>query len=152
MKNGVRKILKENNELTIGNHTVEQKPHDEATRTLGVWFSPNLCWDKQYEIMKEKLIKAMIKLLNTKLYPYMVHIYFNVYMIKSVYFGCGVISLTTSQINELKKIYEEPILIKLGLTKKFPREVMYMSKDSLGLGLLTPETILAIQRLKLYFG
>ena len=73
-------------------------------------------------------------------------------MIKSVYFGCGVITLTERQIEALKKLYEGPILEKLRLTKKFPRDVMYISKEGLGLGLLSPETCLAVQQLKLYFG
>jgi len=52
----------------------------------------------------------------------------------------------------LRQIYKEPILIKLGLGRKFPRTVLYSRKSALGVGLMTPSTIIACLKLKLYVG
>ena len=41
---------------------------------------------------------------------------------------------------------------KLKLGSKFPRKVLYIHKNALGVGLMTPNTILEILSLKLYFG
>ena len=49
-------------------------------------------------------------------------------------------------------MYEEPILRKLGFSSNFPRNVMYVSKEMLGLGLFLPTTMVAIQGLRMYFG
>ena len=56
------------------------------------------------------------------------------------------------QEKELRRIYEEPILIKLGLGRKFPRTALYSRKSVLGVGLMTPSTIIACLKLKLYVG
>ena len=83
---------------------------------------------------------------------YQAAIYFNIYMIKSVYFGCGVIELNEKQEKELRRIYEEPMLMKLGLSKKYPRAALYSQKSALGVGLMLPSTIIATLKLKLYIG
>ena len=46
------------------------------------------------------------------------------YMVKSVYFGVGITELSTKQCNILKKIYETPIVRKLGLGAKFLRKLL----------------------------
>ena len=79
---------------------------------------------------------------------YQASVYFNVYIIKSVFFGCGVIELNPKEVKELKQIYEEQMLIKLGLSKKFPRTALYTKKSALGVGIIKSETIIAILKLK----
>lgn len=83
---------------------------------------------------------------------YQAGMYFNVYMIKSVYFGCGVIELNKQQENELRRLYEEPMLVKLGLSKKYPRTALYSRKSALGVGLMMPSTLIAVLKLKAYIG
>ena len=74
------------------------------------------------------------------------------YMIKSAFFGCGVIDITKKQDLALRQIYEEPLLLKLGLSRKFPRKVLYSRKSALGVGIMTPMTIIAILKAKLCLG
>ena len=50
------------------------------------------------------------------------------------------------------RIYEPVILRKLGLGEKFPRLCLYSRRTALGLGLMKPSTIMAIQALSLYVG
>jgi len=83
---------------------------------------------------------------------YQASIYFNIYMIKSVFFGCGVIEFHLKEERELQRIYEEPILVKLGLSKKYPQAVLYTRKSILGIGLMKPSIIIAILKLKQYVG
>ena len=50
----------------------------------------------------------------------------------------------------LKKIYEPVILRKIGLSKKFSRYVLYSRRTALGIGLMSPRTIMDVLVLKLY--
>ena len=78
--------------------------------------------------------------------------YYNLYMITNVYFGCGIFKLHRNEELELRRLYESTILRKLGFSVNFPRKLMYVSKEMLGLGLLLPSTMIAIQGMKLYLG
>ena len=74
------------------------------------------------------------------------------YMLKSVFFGTGVIEINEKQIKELIRIYEILILTKLQLSKTFSKVVLYSRKAFLGIELLSPETIITTAILKLYLG
>ena len=50
------------------------------------------------------------------------------------------------------KISEIVLLVKLGLSEKFPRRIIYTRKSALGVGLLKPSTIVSFLALKLYLG
>jgi len=73
-------------------------------------------------------------------------------MIKSVYFGCRIVELSMCQEKELKQIYKEPLLIKLGLSRNFPQSILYSRKSALGIEIMTPNIIIAILKAKLYLG
>jgi len=73
-------------------------------------------------------------------------------MTKSVFFGCGIVELNEQQEKELQRIYEEPLLVKLGLSRKFPRDVLYSRRSVLGIGIMKPSTIIVLLKAKLYLG
>ena len=100
--NGIRSISNINNTLSVKGHPVKQLNHDEATRSLGVWFQPNLLWNTQFQKMREKMVVSIKKLMNTSIKPQLVHYYFHLYMTKTVFFGCGVVQLSTLEELELK--------------------------------------------------
>ena len=77
--------------------------------------------------------EAIYKLKNTTLAINNASMYYNMYLIKKVYFGTEIMSILEQQENELKKIYESVILKKLGLSEKFPRKILYARKSALGL-------------------
>ena len=56
---------------------------------------------------------------------HLVHAYFNIYILKSLFFGYGVVRLSAMEEMELKKTCKIPMLNKLGLSSKLPREVMW---------------------------
>ena len=138
--------------IFVHGQEIKQLEINESTRTLGVHLSPSLCWKGQFEVMRKKLHESITKIMNIDINPYQASVYFNVYMIKSVFFGCGVINLNEKQELELRKLYEEPMLIKLGFSRNFPRKVLYMRKSALGIGLMAPKTIIDTMKLKLYIG
>ena len=53
---------------------------------------------------------------------------------------------------ELRRLYEVPLLNKLGFSDTFLRDMMYVSKEILRLDLFLPKTMIAMHRLKLYLG
>ena len=96
--------------------------------------------------------KSITKIMNLDINPYQVSVYYHIYMIKSVFFGCGVIQLNVCQEKELKRLYEEPLLIKMGFSRKFPRKVLYMRKTALGIRIISPWIIIDTLKLKLFVG
>jgi len=50
------------------------------------------------------------------------------------------------------KISKTALLVKLGLSEKFPRRIIYTRKSALGVGLLKPSMIVSFLALKLYLG
>jgi len=139
-------------QIEVNGEKVKSVKSKESERTLGVYMSPAIVWITQFEKMKEKMLEAMYKLKNTTMVISTASMYYNMYLIKMVYFGCGVMSLTPQQEIILKKIYEPIILKKLGLSKNFPRAVLYSRKTALGVGLIAPRTIVDELSLKLYLG
>lgn len=67
---------------------------------------------------------------------FQVYIFFNMYMIRSIFFGMGIVDITKAQNNKLKKMYKLPIARKLNVGNKFPKKMMYMRRNSLGVGLI----------------
>ena len=102
--------------------------------------------------MKERICLAIAKLKATTLYTDSTYLYFNAYLIKSVFFGTGIMHLILKQNKELKVICEEAICTKLGLRSKFPRAILYSNKSSIGIELIAPETSIAMLTIKLYIG
>ena len=90
--------------------------------------------------------------MQTNINPFQAAIYYNAYIIKSVYFRCRIIKLTVAQEIELKRIYEILLLMKLGLGQKFSQKVLYSRKSTLEVGIITPKTIIDILKAKLYIG
>ena len=151
-KQGKKVIKNMKVEIKVNNEEITQIDSINSERSLGVYMSPSLVWHKQFEIMKNKMREAIFKLNNTNMVASNASMYYNMYLIKKVYFGCGVININQRQEEDLKKIYEPVILRKLGLSKNFPRSVLYSRKTALGVGLMAPKTIMDGLALKLYLG
>jgi len=112
--------------------------------------SPSLVWDKQFCMMVGKLKEAVRKLKNTEMITTTASMYYNAYLITNVYYGYGILNITSKQEEILKKIYEPIILQKLQLSIKFPRKILYARKSALGVGLMAPSTIIDSLALKAY--
>ena len=61
---------------------------------------------------------------NTTSAIFAVWMYYNIYLIKKVYFGYEIFLINKSQENILRKIYELVLLKKIGLSVKFPRDIL----------------------------
>ena len=89
-------------------------------RILGVCMCSALLWKTQFQKMHKRFKDAITKLKNITIIAPLVYVYFNAYLLKVVYFSCGIIKLTSKQESVLKKLYKSTILQKLGLSKNMP--------------------------------
>ena len=103
--------------------------------------NPALKWGDQYKVMREKLVTSITKLLATEINSFQTYMYFNMYMTRTVFFGCGIIDLSVSQDKEMRWIYKSPISRKLQLGEKFPRAVLYSYRSALGVGFRSAKNI-----------
>ena len=139
-------------DITVKNTTIKQLPCRQATKSLGVIYTPAADWNPQFEVMKEKMVEIIGKLMSTSVKHYQVHMFYHTYMVIKVCFECAVMELTDKQEDELREIYEIPILKKLGLSITYPRALLYVEREAMGLGLLRPNTILAQLSIKMFVG
>ena len=93
-KNGKREAEDILIKVKIDDKILEQKPIIKQVRTLGVHLSPSIKWNTQFMVMIEKIISAVSKLKQMTINPHLTYLAFNIYMMKSVYFGCGIVELS----------------------------------------------------------
>ena len=98
------------------------------------------------------MIDLVKKLVAMKIIPHQAYVYFNMYILKSIFFGVAIIEINEKQIKELKRINKILIITKLQLSKNFPKILLCARKSFLGLGLISPETVMEISILKVYLG
>ena len=67
---------------------------------------------------------------------YQACVYSNMYMLRSVYFGYSIVDLTIKQENELKELYEVPLIKELRLSTKLLKAIIYTRKLARELRLL----------------
>ena len=104
-KAGFKEIENKLQEIKVKGKKLHKKNCSESEKTLGVMISPALVWDKQFNMMIEKMKEAVRKLNNTEMVTTTASMCYNVYLIKNVHYGCGILSLSQKQENALKKIY-----------------------------------------------
>ena len=124
----------------------------DTIRILGLFMNPSLRWDKQYKVMLDKLKQSITALMSSKINTFQAFIYFNMYMMRSMYFRCYMIDINKMRCNEICKVYEATIAKKLNLSMTFPRKLLYARRTVFGIGLLQPYTIIAMATLKQYIG
>ena len=96
--------------------------------------------------------EAVVKLSAVEMNHHQAAMYYNIYMLTSVYFGSGIIELSKEQEKEIMKMTEPALLRKLGLSINFPRTVMYEAHNMLGLGFMKPRTMIAAHMIKIHLG
>ena len=77
-------------------------------------------------------------------------LHYNLCIFTSAHFRYSAIKLHEKEELELRRFYESTTLRKLEFYTNFSSKLMHVSKEILGLGLLLPSIIIAIQGLKLY--
>ena len=73
-------------------------------------------------------------------------------MLKLVPFGCGVVLLVAREEKELKRLCEEPMLVKLEQSRKFLRVTLCTRKSALGIRLIVSNTTLGTIKLRSHAG
>ena len=151
-RSGIKHIKDVQIEIEVNGKKLAQEKCKDSEKTLGVMMSPSLSWEKQFCMMVGKMKDAVRKLNNTEMITTTASMYYNAYLITNVYYGSGVFSITKTQEEVLKKIYEPTILRKLKLSTKFPRKILYARKSALGVGLMAPSTIVDTLAVRAYVG
>ena len=54
-----------------------------------------LNWKTQFEVVIEKMKTVVVKIKRTMINTQLIYLIFNVYMMKSVYFGCRIVEINT---------------------------------------------------------
>ena len=144
MRDGERVIEQIKAVISIHGKEIQQIDMQTSTRTLGMYVTPSLSWKTQFEKLRSKVMDAIGKVMRTSLMYQQAAVYYNIYMLTNVYFGCGITKIYEREELELRKLYEAPLLSKLGFNFKFPRDVMCVSKKMLELGLFLLITMIMI--------
>ena len=150
--NGNVKFKDLSTQLKVENTTIKHESFSTPVKSLGIISSPNMDWTEQFKVMCCKMEESIKKMMHTSLQVHEVRTFFHTYLIKKVFFGCGIFNLSEKQERILESIYETPILRKMGLSIKFPRTLMYVSTEKMGLGLLRPKTIMNQLQTKMLVG
>ena len=129
-KNGTFQLEYVKCELKVSNISIKQLKAKEAVRILEVHVCPQLQWDEQYKVMKEKIIESIAKINNTEIKICLPGLHFNACLIKKVFFGRGVINLADRKDKELRKLYETAISKKIRVGSNFPRASLYSRKNA----------------------
>ena len=108
----------------------------EEIRTIGMHVCPQLQWDDQLKVMKERMIDSIAKFNNTEIKLHLINVHFNACFLKKMFFGCGVINLKDRQYKELRKLHETKIAKKLRLGSNFPRVALHSRKNAVEIGLI----------------
>ena len=92
-KQGQKRIANVETDLTMQNKQIKKENVKESVLTLGVHMNPMMSWDKQFEMMKEKLHRAISKLRGTPISVGNACVFVNIYLISQVHFGTGIIAI-----------------------------------------------------------
>ena len=103
-------------------------------------------------MIKEKIKQLIKKLINILIIAMQAYIYFSMYIIRSMFFGTGIVEIIDKQNNELRKLYETLIARKLRLGAKFLRRILYTRRNTIEIRLVQPKTMIVMSILKQYIG
>ena len=78
----------------------------------------------------------MIKLKNTIISAHLIYLYFDAYLLKSMFFRYGAVYLTEGQERQLQIIHEKVIVQKLILRANFLRAILCSRQNAVGIGLI----------------
>jgi len=83
--------------ISINNVKVNEVSCKKSEKTLGVHLSPSMKWEGQFKAMVSKMKEATYKLGKVEIAAPIAHMCYNAHLIKKVYFGSGVMSITEQQ-------------------------------------------------------
>ena len=79
-------IVQINTKLEVHQTNIVIINDHESIRILGVYLNLALNWKGQFEVMKKKMHQSIIKFMSLDVNNYQAAIYFNMYIIKSMFF------------------------------------------------------------------
>ena len=92
-RNGKLSIQNVDIELTISDIKLNQLNYNQAIEMLGVYISPTIIWDWQFEVIADKMRIVTAKLHHIKIHHQQAYLFYNAYFTKSIYFGAEIMQL-----------------------------------------------------------
>ena len=86
--------------------------------------------------------------MSSKINEFQAFMYFNMYMVRSIYFGYYTIDINKKKCDEIRKVYKITMAKKLNLGATFLRRLLYTRRTAIGVRLLQLHTIIAVATLK----
>ena len=149
MRNGRKTLKALNIDAKVNEEKMKQHNNDASIRALGIYISPALFWDRQFQEVKLKMEESVGKLSNTAMTAPLTHAHVNAYFMSKVHFGCGIFDITEGQEQELKSMCEMPSVWKLNLGSNFPRKLLCGRVTATGIGIMAPRTATEALTIKL---
>ena len=88
-ENGRQKIIQLDATIIVHNEIIQSIDVTKVIKTLGVHLTPSLNWTSQFEVMRKKMATAITNIMNMDINAYQAGVFFNMYMIKSVFLGAA---------------------------------------------------------------
>ena len=79
-------------QLTGNGRKIDKVSQKWVSKMLGVYVTLSLNQSEQFKEMKKKMYKAIAKLNSMIMKPQLMCLYFNAYLIKSIFFRCRIIN------------------------------------------------------------
>ena len=91
--------------------------------------SPSLRWKEDHEHVTQKMKRYIANLMEVDRKLPQLCLYCNTYMLTNDFFRCGILQFTKKRCEELNKIYELPIMRKMGLGDYFLIKLLHIKNQ-----------------------
>ena len=91
-------IKEKSTAIKLKDENAKQLKVNESIKTLGIFINSSLNWNDEYEYVRNKLIISSKKIIRIEIRMHQVLMHFNVFMLKNVFFGCGIVKFSDKQI------------------------------------------------------
>lgn len=123
--------------IKINNHIIETLTNDKAFRFLGVHFNTDLNWDKQFELLKKKLIQQTYQLKNQSFTTKQKVSICNLLFTPSIAYRLNVVNLNEGQCKSLDQLLCNVIIESANLHHNHAKAKIWDANNTGGAGLVS---------------
>jgi hypothetical protein len=119
-----------------------------VSRTLGVYLSPSSEWAKQIQVLKEKMDKLAGRLLTSSLSFDDVRVFYQSIYTPLIRYVLSALSIDEKYLEEIQTRSLEPLLLRQGFNRHFPRRIAHGPQAWGGLGIIDIKTEGSLSQIK----
>ena len=94
IKNGTKVLKHIEKDMKVREERMKNYDNEQSVQTLGIFMSPTLNWDRQFQDINIKMEESIGKLSSTLMKVQLTHLCVNSHFMSKVYFGYGIMSIT----------------------------------------------------------